>query len=282
MLRNCIKPTDKSGIRTLKEPVKDEQGNIAKDDNGKEIWKILNDPQQIEKTLIDRNITHFGQAHNTPFTSDDVTRIFGQDGHSHNTEELLQGSIPDIDHLPIKVQLILKKIASSPQPTFDPEISTNKLKETYKNWKESTSTSPSGCHLGHWHALMAPDGTKPTNQGSDETIGTKIMNIHANTLNASSILSGIPLDRWTTVHSNMISKIEGVPQVDKLRVIHLYEADYNGYLKKEWPNRAVRHTTERHILNNSQGGGVKKEGRLTTSPYRKIRSITTQGSGDKI
>jgi hypothetical protein len=105
---------------------------------------------------------------------------------------------------------------------------------------------------------MAPDGTKSTIANNEETLGTKIMNIHANTLNAS-ILSGIPLERWTTVHSNMLSKIEGVPQVDKLRVIHLYEADYNGYLKKEWPNRAVKYATERKILNNSQGGGAKGE-----------------------
>ena len=83
------------------------------------------------------------------------------------------------------------------------------------------------------------------------------MNIHANTLNAS-ILSGTPLDRWKTVHSNMLSKIDGLPQVDKLRVIHLYEADYNGYLKKEWLNQAVWHATERKIPNDSQGGGGQK------------------------
>ena len=127
----------------------------------------------------------------------------------------------------------MRKIAASPQPTFESEITTKELKDTYRNWKESASTSPSGCHLGHFHALMAPDGIKPNNDNTEETIGTKIMNIHANTLNAS-ILSGTPLERWITVHSNMLSKIEGVPQIDKLRVIHLYKADYNGYLKKEW------------------------------------------------
>ena len=122
---------DKSGIKRLKIPVKDEEGSITKDNLGKEVWKTRTDPQQIKQTLIERNIAHFGQAHNTPFTSDEVIRIFGNDGQLRNTEELPQGRLPDIAHLPIKVQLLLKKIASSPQPTFDPEITTKELQETY-------------------------------------------------------------------------------------------------------------------------------------------------------
>ena len=35
LLRHCIKPMDKSGIRRLKIPVKDEEGNIIKDNKGK-------------------------------------------------------------------------------------------------------------------------------------------------------------------------------------------------------------------------------------------------------
>jgi hypothetical protein len=126
------------------------------------------------------------------------------------------------------------------------ELTTDEMKETYRKWKESTSTSPFGCHLGYWHALLAPDGDHKTSKKNNEQIVEQIWLIHTNTLNAS-ILSGIPLRRWTTVHSNMLLKIEGVPQVDKLRAIHLYEADYNGYYKAGWPHRAVRHATKKKL-----------------------------------
>jgi hypothetical protein len=56
------------------------------------------------------------------------------------------------------------------------------------------------------------------------------MTIHANVVN-TAITSGIPLDWWTKVTSSMISKLEGQARIDKLRIIHGDEADYNGLLK---------------------------------------------------
>ena len=82
------------------------------------------------------------------------------------------------------------------------------------------------------------------------------MKAHARILNASTI-SGVPLDRWKIVHSQMIAKNEGQARIDKLRVIHLYEADYNGFLKIIWPHRAVHAATKHNTLNYAQGGGQK-------------------------
>ena len=126
----------------------------------------------------------------------------------------------------------------------------------FKRWKETTSTSPSGCHLGHWHALITLDGLEKDEASNDTMLESKIMDIHKIILNAS-IASGIPLDHWRLVHSNMIAKMDGNPRIDKLRVIHLYEANYNGFLKITWPHRAVRNATKRKMLNYSQGGGQK-------------------------
>jgi hypothetical protein len=36
------------------------------------------------------------------------------------------------------------------------EITTEKMMEKYRRWKERTSTSSSGRHLGHFHALFRP------------------------------------------------------------------------------------------------------------------------------
>jgi hypothetical protein len=78
------------------------------------------------------------------------------------------------------------------------------MKSLYKNWEEKTSTSPTGCHLGHWHALFAPEGDDKEEEGCIDT-STEIMKIHTNLLNAATN-SGQPLDRWVVVHSTMFAK----------------------------------------------------------------------------
>jgi hypothetical protein len=42
---------------------------------------------------------------------------------------------------------------------------------------------------------------------------------------------GITLDRWHNSITPMIEKQPECPRINKLRVIHLYEADYNLLLK---------------------------------------------------
>ena len=37
----------------------------------------------------------------------------------------------------------------------------------FKKWQEQTSTSPSGIHLGHYKALLSPDGILYTQQNPD-------------------------------------------------------------------------------------------------------------------
>jgi hypothetical protein len=83
------------------------------------------------------------------------------------------------------------------------------------------------------------------------------MSIHANIMNAAT-LSGTPLNQWTYVDSTMLGKSTGKLRIDKLQVIHLYEADYNGFLKTVWPHRAVRHAPKKKRLNYAQGGGQKR------------------------
>jgi hypothetical protein len=135
-LKNIIKPQDKSGIKRLQVPRTNKNGQVEKDDNGEEQWKLLIDPEEIERTIITRNIQHFGQANDTPFNNQAFTDIFAINGDSEATEALLRGELPNIDKLPIEVQLILKEIAKAPQPTIDPTISAEDLKGLFKNWKK--------------------------------------------------------------------------------------------------------------------------------------------------
>jgi hypothetical protein len=52
----------------------------------------------------------------------------------------------------------------------------------------------------------------------------------------------------------MIEKIPGVSRLDKLRVIHLFEADYNLILKIMWSRMAIWKIHNNNLLNDGQAG----------------------------
>jgi hypothetical protein len=258
ILRNIIKPEDHSGIRQIDVPTIDSNWDGTTNNDGITKMTTITDPTEVEKAIITRNIKHFGQADGTAFTTEDIIKIFGKDGESHQaTDNLLQGRLPNIDHLLEAIQRILRKIAKNPcTDQIETEVTTQELTDLFKKWKERMSTLQSGCHLGHWHALVqAPDGNNPKTE-EHQDLGGKIMSIHANIMNAAT-LSGTPLDRWTYVDSTMLGKSKGKPRINKLRVIHLYKADYNGLLKTVWPHQAERHVTKKKRLNYAKGGGQK-------------------------
>ena len=62
----------------------------------------------------------------------------------------------------------------------------------------------------------------------------------------------------------MIEKDTGRSAIHRLRTIHLYEADYNLFLKLQWGLRLVRHGETHHGLNDQQFGSRK--GRTAMDP----------------
>jgi hypothetical protein len=50
----------------------------------------------------------------------------------------------------------------------------------------------------------------------------------------------------------MLEKDPGVPNVNRLRIIHLFEADYNLVLKLLWGSRLVRRAIDLDLLHPCQ------------------------------
>jgi hypothetical protein len=67
-------------------------------------------------------------------------------------------------------------------------------------------------------------------------------------------LSGISIYRWQNSTTAMIEKIPGCPKIHKLRVIHLYEADYNLILKVIWARKLVWNAHDTNSINKGQAG----------------------------
>jgi hypothetical protein len=75
---------------------------------------------------------------------------------------------------------------------------------------------------------------------------------------------GRVLERWKTIVNVMIFKDPGVYKIHRLRVIHIYEADFNLLLAVKW----------RQLLHSADTSGLLHDGRLGGRPGCKAQSLT--------
>ena len=114
------------------------------------------------------------------------------------------------------------------------------VKRGFGRWREQTSTSPSGRHLGHYRAVI-----------QDDTLLrclTKFLDI--------AVQWGISISRWQYAINVMLEKDAGCPRINRLRIIHLFEADFNFILKVLWGHRLVRRAHDLKLINTGQYGSV--------------------------
>ena len=125
------------------------------------------------------------------------------------------------------------------------------MSQGFKKWKESTSTSPSNRHLGHYKSFLVSDGTE--NDEKHSSFNHQMLQTFNTILNAT-IESGIPLTRWLSSIVVMIEKIPNTPRINKLRIINIYEADYNLLQKFFWPKLSTKHAEATHTLGENAWG----------------------------
>ena len=263
-INHHFNPITKSTLSTIEVPTNAKDWNsIPKDDSIQ--WKTESDPQVIEKLLIKRNIHHLFQAEGTLFTTNKMKNIIGNDGCSPDADEILMGTFNHHPNLltPLQVQYFNNlQCKNRIQPAGAPEtINMNDIKEGYK-MERKTSTSPSNRHLGHYKLLLATDKTskKDQNTASSDTIWQIITTL----INASTTLS-TPITRWQNFESIMFEKEEGNSNINRLRIINQYEADYNVLLK------AYCLKITNNIAGKNNTLGTKKNWRLKRERVRWIQ-----------
>ena len=104
-------------------------------------------------------------------------------------------------------------------------------------------------HLGHLRAYWA-EHTYPE-KSPDATLLEKkrqqILDDHLTLLNYA-LQFGYSFNVWSSIMNTMLKKDKGVPKIHRLRVIHLFKADYNLILRVKW-REALHHASSKGYLN---------------------------------
>jgi len=212
-------------------------------------WTTITDPLLVEQKILARNQRHFGQAATTPLATAEIQRLLSFGGTSSISDQLLYNKL-DPKHITpdyFGQQLLAK--CSTDTTELCPDISFDDMKQRYRCWPERTSTSPSGRHLSHYHALLKPDGLLPDDEEFEEVDSARqaVWSAHHSLLKYST-RHGYCFNRWHQVVNAMIEKEPGDPRIHRLRVIHLYEADYSLILGIQF-RRLMHHCEDHNLLN---------------------------------
>jgi len=221
----------------------------------------------MEDTLLEFSRTHFAKAEGTPFTSEPLKRLLAYDGLTTYGQKISQGRSPFERHnFDEPTQAILDNLRQKVQPGQDitHPLNYEGLMDGIKKWPESTTTSPSGRHLGIYKTLRKHVMEKPkTKRGDPEPNppariqqGRDILFIIFDIM-LIALKHAYPLERWRTVWTIFIEKELGNPDIDRLRCIMIFEADWQLLLKWHSSYGFLPRTETAGTLTYAQGGGRK-------------------------
>jgi hypothetical protein len=161
-------------------------------------------------------------------------------GDSSTCHHILSGT-HDLNEYDEDVRLLLKhmdivdKLRTIPLKST---ISNKEFASKLKVWKESTTISPSGLHLGHFKALIARHFFFSTASDDELTASFRaqrnelnrkqadIFELHLSLLNYS-LERGYSYKRWQTIANTILFKDSDNVCLHRTRVILIYKADFN-------------------------------------------------------
>ena len=272
---STLKDTNRSSMVSVQVPV-----DPLADPKRAVLWKLVDDPPEVEATLERRNTKHFSQAHGTPFTVPPLSTDFDWAASSDSADLVLQGDY-DTKSLPSIQQEFLSRCRltiPSPESKDPPLITTADWTRRVRRWKERTTTSPSGLHLGHARALISPFSIKVhSHRGQDlVTFQESMVKAHVSLLNYATKFK-YSYDRWKTIVNVMIQKEANNNRIHRLRVIHLYEYDLSIYLAVHW-KRLMHESEARGAINDGQYGGRKHRNPQSLILFEELKNEICQFS----
>jgi hypothetical protein len=216
----------------------------------------VNEPEVIETKLRARNKHHFGQAHGLFSTVPTFSEWIDWGASTHQANMILEGTFSDAEIEELAQDLVRHMKKRSGVDNIQGTLTVSEWIGKIKAWAESTSTSPSGFHLTHSKALIAKhDLPLDSVEGKIlEMKREKLIEWQVALLNLA-IQNSYSFQRWQTIVNVLILKEPGNLKIHRLRVIHLYEHDYNLILAVKW-RQLIHSCAFNRKLNEGQYGAV--------------------------
>ena len=241
--------TKEGGLTYVRVPVDSTRDpKSCKDDQD---WKDLVEPAEVASAIRARLQKHFSQAKDCNLTSPpfDITMNF--DAACERAEQILTGTL-DTTELDDMTTALLEGLASTMdgQVAVSPDMTEEELLGKIKAWKERTSTSPlTDNHLGHAKAYIAQTSLQPDTPEYEIFQKQRAEVIHGHlTLLNYALKFGYSFTRWRSIVNAMLEKDPGDPKIHRLRVIHLYEWDFNLLLCVKW-RQLLHHCCDNQLIN---------------------------------
>ena len=206
----------------------------------------------MESILLAHHKTHFSQAEGTPFTTTPMTTHFNHVHQSKNTAQLYTDAIAAAQTHSHELVDFLHELRPSPMdpPQIDTTITLPQLKQGFRLWRETTSTSPLGRHLPLYKMWLNEEGDEEGNIISGEVFFQTILDI----INISHTLQ-TPLQRWATIHNIFILKSPNDFRPHRLRALHKIDAELNLVRRELIAKRLLRNAEQSQYLDDSNYGG---------------------------
>ena len=172
-------------------------------------WRSITNPDEIESYIRFRNRGHFGQAQGTPFTELPLREDITWQADTVTCEDILNGhhQTDTIKSIP-QCQALLNTCKVATELDLIPYyISEKEFKHKIKVWRETTTTSPSGRHLGHYKTLFTkmPSTQEVDEPGQPSFADKQAFIRHSILLIINYCLrNGYSLHRWQTIVNTMI------------------------------------------------------------------------------
>jgi hypothetical protein len=160
--------------------------------------EVVLDSAKINAELLLYNREWFRQAKSTPFGEGDLFRLLDYDGLTEEADSIISGECIEYMGIPMSSELrVFLEECKRPSTvrTISSVISVDDFRKTVRTWMESTSTSPSGRHLGHYKVALLDD---------------MVADIHTSMLNLPITFGSAP-SRWKHSITPLIEKDDGKP-----------------------------------------------------------------------
>lgn len=195
--------------------------------------RTIEDRSALEEACMDENARRFRQAQLTPFLRTPLVADFGPIGNQETVDRVLAGTYeppPGTDPFSRRLLQALRRDEHAGTSGCESRITSSDFLAMWSKASERTSSSPFSCHFGHWKAIASRPILAETNACIASICYT----------------SGFSPPSWRKAVNVFLEKKQGVIDVDRLRIILLFDAEFN--FTNKLTGRRMMQFAERHNL----------------------------------